>query len=446
MFFRLIQLAAALVAVAALLPGAALAQGKFSLQDILLLAVKRNPTLEASAYSVEALKAQLTQARSGWYPQISLATQGNRYGQQPTAEVSTSTFYNEYYNQFTVTQLITDFGQTSAGARRGEHNLAAGRAGMASTLAGMVRDVSKAYYDILVKQALIGVNEKALEIKEQYRRKAEAFVNAGLKAKIYATKAKVDVANAKLALVQARYNLKNSFMTLENLLGGPPAKGDYQLKNPTAQPRPPADLEQLKGQADKVRPEIKQARERINSARALVGAYQAYYLPTLQASTIFGWLDYDFPMAEYWQLQLALAWKLFDGFKREGQIGEARANMLQYKAQLREAKLKVYQEVSQAYFDCIKYHESIEASRESVNQALENMEAAQARFETGASSAIEVSDAIELLINARSSLAQAFGDYYSAMAQLDYSLGRLPEYLFPAADKAEAKAKEAAKK
>src|SRR5207245_7370614 len=64
--------------------------------------------------------------------------------------------------------------------------------------------VKQAYFNLLFGQRLIVVNEAALKRADLNLRSARGFYEVGTQPKLAVSRAEVDVANAKVALIQAR--------------------------------------------------------------------------------------------------------------------------------------------------------------------------------------------------------------------------------------------------
>ncbi len=398
-----------------------------SLDQILAIAVERNPSLAQAEQQVRAAEARVTQAVAGYLPQISNKSLYNRNWYESEAYAAASggsgNEFNTYQNTLSVSQYLYDFGATSGQVEQSRHNLSSTRQQRFTNLAQLVQSVSKAYYDVLRKEELVGVNQDSLRVQDAHLEQAQALFESGLKPKIDVTKGEADRAKSRLNLIKAQYNLRTAKVTLEQQLGGPPVEGDYELAPLTQSPRRPPNPDQLLDQARKARPELADAEAQILAAEASIVAAQGNYFPSLSLGASYNWQNIEFPLLESWQAGATLNWSLFSGFKTQGQVNEARANRLRTKSLLRERELQVAKDVSSAYLSVNQALESIDTAREGLRQAQENMDLAEGRYRTGAGNAIEYSDAELSLTQARSDLVQAVYDYWQARVDLDFAIG-----------------------
>jgi outer membrane protein TolC len=399
-----------------------------NLEQILALAIERNPGLAQSDQSVKAAEARVTQAFSGYLPQLSAKSAYNRNWYESAsfaaAAGGTSNEYDYYQQVLSLSQYVYDFGATTGTVDQSRHNLTAARQQRFTTMAQLIQSVTKAYYDVLLKADLVQVNQESLRVQDAHLEQARALFEAGLRPKIDVTKGEVDRAKSRLNLITARYNLLTSRVTLEQQLGGPPAPGAYKLAPEERQPKRPFDPLGLVDQAKKARPELADAVAQIKAADASITAAQGNYFPSLNLGGSYTWQNVEFPLLESWQAGATLNWALFSGMKTQGQVNEARANLLKAKALMRERDLQVSKDVAEAYLKVNEALESIETSREGLRQAEENMELAEGRYRSGAGDAIEYSDAELTLTQARSSLLQAIYSYWQSVADLDFAVGQ----------------------
>lgn len=409
-------------------PAAAGQAQMLNLDQILVLAIERNPGLAQSDQAVKAAEARVTQAFSGYLPQVSAKSAYNRNWYESAsfaaAAGGTSNEYDYYQNVFSISQYVYDFGVTTGAVDQSRHNLSASRQQRFTTLAQLIQSVTKAYYDVLLKADLILVNQESLRVQDAHLDQARALFESGLRPKIDVTKGEVDRAKSRLNLITAKYNLRTSRVTLEQQLGGPPVPGPYNLAPEERQPKRPFDPVGLVDKAKKSRPELADATAQIKAADASITAAQGNYFPSVNLGGSYTWQNQEFPLLESWQGGATLNWALFSGLKTQGQVNEARANLLKAKALLRERELQVNKDVAEAYLKVNEALESIETSREGLRQAEENMELAEGRYRSGAGDAIEYSDAELTLTQARSSLVQSIYSYWQSVADLDFAIGQ----------------------
>jgi HAE1 family hydrophobic/amphiphilic exporter-1 len=120
-----------------------------------------------------------------------------------------------------------------------------------------------------------------------------------------------------------------------------------------------------------------------------------------------------------WSVALSLSIPIFDGFRTRGRVDQAQADLKIARleeAQLQEA-LSLQLEAVLAEYRSVRAQ--IQARRQTVALAERTLELADARFSSGLSTQLEVSDAALLLDQARVNEVQALFDYVQVLAQIE---------------------------
>jgi len=90
---------------------------------------------------------------------------------------------------------------------------------------------------------------------------------------------------------------------------------------------------------------------------------------------------------------------------------------------IQDETLSVGLEVQKAILSLDEAKERVAATQKLLQQATENLEILQARYEEGLSSIIEVTDAETSLVSAKQSHASSIADYLSSLADYQKSIG-----------------------
>lgn len=121
---------------------------------------------------------------------------------------------------------------------------------------------------------------------------------------------------------------------------------------------------------------------------------------------------------------IAINWNIFDGFLTSGAVEEARANRSRAEQDLLQARELVNQAVEQGRLELDRSAADLRARSRTVQLARRALDLATLRYEEGASSRIEVSDARIAWEMAQSNEARARRDYFVALALLERYSGR----------------------
>ena len=401
---------------------------ELSLEQILEIGLMRNPTIEASRQDMTAYRSKVTQAKSAYMPQFSSAAAYKRqYFESPAEAVAmggTSREFNDYSANFAVSQFLYGFGKNVGRIKQSRQNYIASEEALSKTVADIVWELKKAYYEVLKKKQLMKVSEESVRTQEKHLEQARAKFEAGTRPRIDVTKSEVGLAQSRLKYIEATYALRLARVELESLLGGTPVEGPYRLAEVKVLPVLDEDLDRLISEALLLRPELEQLAALAKAAQAQLQSARGGYFPSLSAGGSYGWESTEFPLNSAWMVGVNMNWELFPGLKTYGEVGEAKANRTKLQAQMRQVELQVIQDVSQAFLQSNQAVESIKTAGMALEQAQENMELAQGRYRTGVGDAIEFSDAELSLTQAKSDLVQATYDYLEARADLDHAVGR----------------------
>jgi len=400
----------------------AVSEPVLTLEDVLEVARLRNPVIDASRSSVDVSRAQVTQAKSAYMPQVS-GTAAYNYSYQYWGPQLKRQQLNTYEAVLSGNQFIYGFGKVTGTIRQSKEQLVSSQRNLDTTLADVTRQVKSAFFDVLKKQELVKVNQEALATQTTHLEQARAFHRAGVRPLIDVTKGEVAWSQARLELIKAEYNLRLSRVVLDNVLGGPPVDGPYTLAEISAEVEPQGPVEPLVEGAMAVRPEIQSQNAVILAQQARITAAKGGYWPSLNAQGQFGWEDNYFPLHNVWMVGAGLTWDIFPGMRTVGEVREARATMSVLQSRLNQLELEVVRQVSQAYLLLSEAAETIGTAEVGLMNAEENMALATGRYENGVGDAIEYNDAVLSLTSARSDLVQARYDYLDAQAELERAVG-----------------------
>jgi len=152
--------------------------------------------------------------------------------------------------------------------------------------------------------------------------------------------------------------------------------------------------------------------------------------PSLSSSAGYSWRGENSPQNRSWSAGVNLSWPILDGRITKAQIQSAEGSMNNAKASLADLRLSVYTQLENSVTDLSDALERFEANKVLVRQARESLELAEARYDTGIGSPLEVSDARVDYSAARGGYIVSYFDSLIAGTSLDKVLGKLPrEYV-----------------
>jgi outer membrane protein len=405
-------------------------QGKpLTLEQCTGMALKYHPSLRANQATIEASKARVEQALAAYYPQVDLSgnyTNGtSNYSGITRSGSNNWTFYDFYSVGPSLTQNIYDFGRTANSVTINRENVKASEEDLTAAKQLVVLNVKQAYFGVLQTLRLIQVAEDTVKQMQDHLAQAQGFYQAGTHPKIDVTKAEVDLANAQLALIQAKNNYQVAQVTLNNALG---LRQDltFTIEDILGFKQMDITREEILKSAYEQRPELLQLKARQRGLEATVKLAQSSYYPTLSGNASYLYRGNQVENL-YWDLFVGatLNIPLFSGFSSPNQVAEARANLRNLQAQEESLKLNIRLEADQAYLSLKLAYEQVVVTEKSQVQAQENFELATGRYQVGVGSPLEVTDAEVLLANARANNVTALYNYKVAEARIEKAMGKI---------------------
>ena len=138
----------------------------------------------------------------------------------------------------------------------------------------------------------------------------------------------------------------------------------------------------------------------------------------------YGWSNSEFPLADNWVFGASVNLPIFSGGLTAARVAESRANLRALRADERTLRQQIALEVRRALLDVARFSESIDVSARAAEQAQENLELAQGRYEMGVGNVIELTDAQVQRASAEAERVGALYDHQIAIAALEQAIGQ----------------------
>jgi outer membrane protein len=401
---------------------------KLTVERCVQVAFRNSANILAASHTVNATRSRVGEAWSGYYPQISLAgayTTGffrNTLSVGPTSTVLP--FRQDSYSwSATLTQNIIDFGRTTAQVSIRQRDLDASQEDFRDATGLIVFNVKSAYYGLLRDEKSRDVLRETVALFEKQLEVARGFYEAGEKSKYDVTNAMVELSNAKLNLIRAENALRIARVTLNNAMGVPDAP-EYTIEDTLSFQKYTITFEEARDKAFLNRPDIRSAAAKRGGAEESLSLARKGNFPTLSGNANYTRAGETYPPNEdTWNIGVTLTFPLFSGFLTTHQVTEAKENLGAIKANEEALRQNVLLTVQQAYFKLLETEERVGVAELTVTQAQENYELAQGRYEAGAGSSLEETNALVTLSNARTNFIAALADHKAAEAELQRAMG-----------------------
>jgi len=406
-----------------------------TLDECIQIALRQNPDVMRASLNWSASEVDIQTAKSDLLPQIQASTGYTRSGPEArswftsTGEIITK---NSYSTDFRAYQTIFDpnlYSRIKRSQSTGEFM----EETLKETEATIILKTTEDYYNVLRSKRLVEVRRAALVEREENLKKADRLLQLGSASKADLLKAKVGVSQSKVELVQAERDLEMAGANLSASLGYSPEerKGFMEIEDDLGEVELGLpDLSQLLKSAEGNRPEIARSRARIRIAQSDLFAARGRFLPRIAFSGSYSYSGPEFPRnreiwdeRDTWNLNLDASWDLLPGYSRFTSVQRASRDVAIAQEDLRLQELTVALEVQRAYLALKEALALLDLTQEAEAEAEESYKASRGRYELGAGTILELTDAEVSLTEARTRRIQSLYDYKIAKARMVKAVG-----------------------
>jgi outer membrane protein TolC len=452
----------------------------FTLDQAILTALQRNPTLLIAEQEIKRTKGVIIQIRaqalphitpSGTYewidPNLRAATFANTTttttgtttgtaaslvnspasqvgdpqamaSPTPKPSVTNNQLSDISYNiRVTGTQLV--FNGTTWPAIRGTFfQRDSAYFAFRNTLDQLLATVKTQFYQVVVNRELIKVQEQSVHLLESQLKDQQNRFEAGTVPRFNVLQAEVALYNQLPLLITAQNNYRISKLTLAKTLGldFKPRRGENPpLEVVGEMPYIPRTIEL----ADAIelgkqrRPFLKQARANVLNQIEQVHVALGQFLPTINTTGGGEWISSSVnsswhDISKGWIAEVTGSVPIWDSGEIYGQVKQQRALLSETKITYDDDVRQVELEIQTAYSNLQQNIELIKSQEKNVNLAEEALRLAKARLDAGAGVQLDVLNAQVQLLTAQTTQLQALFGYNSSLAEFDRATGAQSTY------------------
>ena len=330
--------------------------------------------------------------------------------------------------------LVYDFGRYAARARAQAEQVVASEQALADEGFSVFQEVSEAYFNFIERRALLEVAQTNAQQYAEHLARAEERRAAGEANRLDVLRARLDLAQARQAVVAASNRVETTGATLLQALGVDVSRGTWQTAFGTASVgvdsmrRGFAATDEDVGAAFSFArtnaPALRVARAKLRAASHTVDAAIADLYPSVTATASLSWTD---PLWVF-RWGVSVSQTLFQGFRKTTAIDRAVVALESAAADVDAAEQQLSVELETAIANRDNAREAVASARAALRSAAENLETARAQFVVGSASRIELSEAIASDSQARGDCLSAFYDGQRAEAAIFALTGRAPQF------------------
>ena len=398
-----------------------------SLDSAIELAMQRNPDIKMQEQEIKVGKAQYIQTRGEWLLKMNL-TMEQIHMDNANAFVSSGVTGDQSFATIDASQPVITFGKLGY-STRGAKAYFENQAVVLNSVKQSVRyGVKTAFYNVLLLQELVKVDQESLKIATEHLNNAQVRFDQGVNTQYDVTKAKVDVANRKSELITAENNLIKAHQSLNQLLHIPP-NSEFQIVGSLDYYDFQPSVEKAWSIALDNRPEIKSKKLIIDQYKSLLGLRKSQNYPVISVGGSYSWYHneidgYDTYNPKTWNSYVKLTLPIIEGMKTLGQIKEAQAYVKQSQFDYEKAMITAQTEVEQTVREIIKQQELVKTTREAVELADIALNMSKVAYDNGRVTTLDVSDSELSYRSAKVNYIQAVASYLTALAKLEQVIGQ----------------------
>jgi len=401
-----------------------------TLKDAEAIAIKNNPQISVSRLVALASQQVTREAKSSFWPTAVADITG--VDAQENSRISAGglnnpIIYERAAGGVTVSQLITDFGRTSSLASSANLAAKAEAENALATRQQVLLAVNQAFFNALQTHAVLKVAEQTVNARQVLADQVGALAKNKLKSDLDLSFANVNLAQAKLLLLDAQNNDKAALASLSAVLGFPSVQ-EFVLQDVSeAGTAPPGDVDSLINTAFSTRPELLAQDFQYRSAQKFQTAERDLMLPSLRALGTVGGAPVrnDHLPSWYGAVGANLDIPIFNGFLYSARAREAELRSEAVRDRGVDLRNRIARDVRTSWLSANNAYERLGVSKQLLEQAQLALELAQARYKLGLSSIVELSQAQLQATQAEIGSAQAGYDYSLALAMLQFETSGL---------------------
>ncbi|MEW7848905.1 efflux transporter outer membrane subunit [Massilia aurea] len=395
--------------------------GDATLDALETRALRDNPGVEAAAQRLLQAQAQLGVVRAGQLPSVSVGAgvsnaRTSSETSQGLALGGRSIEGNNYSVAASFSYELDLWGRVRRIVEASDAQALAAQIDRDGVLLMLSGQVASNYWQLRGLDAELAILRDALATRRESQDLIEARFNAGLSNELDVSRTRIERANAEADLheVQRQRNLVEH--ALATLVGASPTAPLLAAQLPdspaAALPQPPAIPVGLPASLVGQRPDLAASVAQLKAANAQIGVAEGAFYPALSLTGNFGYASQSLNdlasggARQFSAGPLALSLPIFDGGRNRANLALAQARYDEARANHDTRLLTALREVEDALSDVEQRHKQGDVQAQSQQAAARALLVAQARYERGVSTYLDVTDAQRSTLAADRAAAQ----------------------------------------
>ncbi len=392
-------------------------------------ALKNQPRLLAAQFRAQAADKRITESRSAYFPQAFAnltAVEANGDSAVAAGAITTSSISTRAAGGASLVQMITDFGHTSNRVQSARFEAKAADQDQESTRQITLMQVQEAYFAAQAAESVRRTAQAVLDFRRVTLRQLSALAQSQLRSTLDVQFAQVMVSEAELAQVRAETNVQKAQAQLAGAMGEE-AEGNYTLTDEPLPAAPDPDAAGYIAEAIANRPDLKALKLHSESAIHEARAEHDLNFPTVNALGTGGEVPiHDSTIRhDYGAVGVNINVPIFNGGLYSARTAEARLEAKAADQDASRREVDIVRDVRMTWADARDAYLQIGVTQRLVDETNVAMRLAQARYDAGLGSIVELNQAELNQTSALITAASARFDYQRAMAAFEFAMGNL---------------------
>lgn len=303
-----------------------------TLDELERIALESNPTLLQARLAMQATRGNYLQA--GLYPNPVIGYRADEAGNVGSAG----------FQGASVGQEIITSGKLRLGRAVASYEVEEARLAWEVQRRRVLNDVRARYYDVLVAQRLVEINEQLARIGEERLKAAQRLWAAREVSRTDVLQAQIEAETTRLNLSGARHALEGAWRRLAAVLGRPDIP-PTPLAGPVDHPLPTFDWEETLARLWAHSPELARARVAVQRARCELARQYALRTPNLGVEAAVK----NDTLTHYTVADIAIALPLPVFDRNQGRILRAEAELAAAQQEVRRVELALHERLASAF-------------------------------------------------------------------------------------------------
>ncbi len=414
--------------------------GPLLLWEAVALAQGNNRPLQQEREGREIARGRIQASYSEALPSLGLTGSYLRLDEEQGATGSDGDFFTtRYQDQYSAGLRLTQplfNGRIGAALRAAKLYDAWTEASIRAATEAVQREAIRAYYEAVLSEHLLEVNQIALETAERQLENAQARRRQGMASNYDELRAQVEVSNFRAQVLKARNDKDVAYTALYRLMGASPESA-VELVDEVPLVAEEISFAAAARMALERRADLAVAEYALRMQRESVAVAKSRYLPEVSGYVSQNWANpdpHDTTRDEWgdeWQAGVQVSLPIFDGFNRRGTLTQEQAKLRQLEIGLRDAEEKAVSEIRQLVLSLKTAEEFAHSQSQNLETAQEALRLVEAGLKEGQNTPVEVMDARQALTTASANYYQSIFSHALARVALQQAMGLMSPDALP---------------